>query len=149
MIVRWPIKWLCVRILLQSLKLQISRLFRATIECRFTLKGVFDMVRTYSQMHRGDKYSQHSLSIWPVWLNVWVFVYELCGFEFKSRCSHLNFRFCACFEQGVPWYLCNCRVWIHSETLTWHDKNIQSSWQAWEDCFVLKTSLRLADVKRV
>ena len=27
---------------------------------------------------------------WPVWLNGWVFVYELsvCGFE--SRCSHLN-----------------------------------------------------------
>ena len=30
------------------------------------------------------------------------FVYELIGFGFKSSCSHLNFRFCACFEQGVP-----------------------------------------------
>ena len=45
-----------------------------------------------------------------------------CGF--KSRCSHLNFRFCACFEQGVPWHSGNNRVWIHSETRTWHD-NIQ------------------------
>ena len=29
--------------------------------------------------------------LWPVWLNVWVFVYELsvCGFEFW--CRHLNF----------------------------------------------------------
>ena len=30
------------------------------IECRFTLKHVRDMMRTYSQMHRTDKYSQHS-----------------------------------------------------------------------------------------
>ena len=31
--------------------------------------------------------------IWPVWLNGWVFVYELniCGFEF--RCCHLNCSF--------------------------------------------------------
>ena len=24
---------------------------------------------TYSQMHRTDKYSQHSTIVWPVWLN--------------------------------------------------------------------------------
>ena len=46
-----------------------------------------------------------------------------CGFE--SSCSHLNFRFRACFEQGVPWHSGKYRVWIHSETRTWHDKNIQ------------------------
>ena len=34
-----------------------------------TLKRVRDMIRTYSQMHRTDKYSQHSSIIWPVWLN--------------------------------------------------------------------------------
>ena len=39
------------------------------IECRFTLKLVLDMIRTYSQMHRTDKYSQHSAIIWPVRLN--------------------------------------------------------------------------------
>ena len=32
------------------------------------------------------------------------------------------------FKQGVPWYSGNYRVWIHSETRTWHDKNIQSDW---------------------
>lgn len=41
------------RTLLQSLKLKISRLFRArspwTIECRFTLKRVRDLIITYSQ----------------------------------------------------------------------------------------------------
>ena len=39
------------------------------IECGFTLKRVRDMIRTYNQMHRTDKYSQHSSIIWPVWLN--------------------------------------------------------------------------------
>ena len=33
---------------------------------------------------------------------------------FKSSCSHLNFRFCTCFEQGVPWHSGNNRVWIYS-----------------------------------
>ena len=75
-------------------------------------------------MHRIGKYSQHRQIIWPVWLNGWVFVYELSGWGFESSCSHLNFRFCACFEQGVPWHSRNYRVWIHSETRRWHDKNI-------------------------
>ena len=85
------------------------------------------MIRRYSQMDRKDKYSRHSSIIWPVWLNGWMIVYELscCGFE--SRCSHLNFRFRACFEQGAPWHLGNYGVWIHSETRPWHDKKRQSN----------------------
>ena len=35
---------------------------------------------------------------------------------FESRCSHLNFRYRTCFEQGVHWHSGNYRVWIHSET---------------------------------
>ena len=56
----------------------------------------------------------------------WVFVYELncCGFE--SHCSRSNFRFRVCFEQGVPWHSGNYKVWIHSETRSRQDKNIQS-----------------------
>ena len=61
----------------------------------------------------------------PICLNAWVFVYKLSGCGFGSCCSHLNFRFRAYFEQGVPWHSGNYRVWIHSETRTWHDKNIQ------------------------
>ena len=45
--------------------------------------------------------------------------------RFESRCSHINFRIHACFEQGVPWHSGNYRVWFHSETRTWHGKNIQ------------------------
>ena len=46
---------------------------QATIECRFTLKCVRDMTRTYCQMHCTDKNSEHSSIIWPVWPNDWVF----------------------------------------------------------------------------
>ena len=52
--------------------------------------------------------------------------YELSGSRFESSCSHLNFRFGACFEQGVPWHSGNYRVLIHSAIRKWHDKNIQS-----------------------
>ena len=82
------------------------------------------MIKTYSQMHLADKYSQHSSMIWSVWLNGWVFVYELRGCGLESNCGHLDFRFHACFQQGVPWDSGNYRVWIHSETRTWHDENI-------------------------
>ena len=75
--VRLRTKWLWVGIPLLSLKLQIWRLLRTrssltfmqTIERRFILKLVRDMITTYSQMHRKDKHSQHSSVNWPVWLN--------------------------------------------------------------------------------
>ena len=94
------------------------------IECGLTLKRMHDMIRTYIQMHCTVKYSQHSSIIQPVWLNGWV--YELSGCEFESRCSHLNFRYRACFEQEFPWHSGNYRVRIHSEMRTWYDKNMQS-----------------------
>ena len=62
-----------------------------------------------------------------VWSNGWVFIYKRSGCEFESRYCHANFRYCACFKQEVPWHSGNYRVWIHSETRTWHDNNMQSS----------------------
>ena len=59
---------------------------------------------------------------------MWVFVYELSGCGFESCCSHLNFRYCACFEKGVPWQWDNYRVLIHSETRTWHAVNKRYYW---------------------
>ena len=99
---------------------------QANKECKFTLKHVPDMIRTYSQMHRTDKYSQQSSIIWSVWLNGWVFVYELNCCAFESRCSHLNFRYRACYEQGIPGHSGNYREKVHSKTRTWHYKNIQT-----------------------
>ena len=82
-----------------------------------TVKRVRDVIKTYSQMHGPDKYSQHSSVIWSVWLNGWLFLYELSGCGFETRCcSHLSFRFRACFEEGIPWHSGHYRVWIHSET---------------------------------
>ena len=50
---------------------------------------------------------------WPAWLNGWLFVYELNGCGFESHCSHLNFRYQPCFEQGVPWHSGNYIVtWL-------------------------------------
>ena len=101
--VRLREKWLWIRISSLSLKLQIWRLLRArivdiqaSIECRFTLRLVRDMIIIYSQMHHSDKYWQHSSIIWTVWLSE----LSVCGFA--SRCCHLNFRYGVCFKQGVP-----------------------------------------------
>ena len=87
-------------------------------------------------MHRTDKYSDHSSIICPVWPNGWVIVYKLNCFGFESSCSHLNFRFRACFEQGVLWHSGNYTVCIHSKTRTWRDKNIQS-----KRCSILSTDI--------
>ena len=54
----------------------------------FTLKRVRDMTRTYSQVHRTDKYSQHSSINCSIWPNGLVFVYELSGCGLESSCSH-------------------------------------------------------------
>ena len=46
-----------------------------------------------------------------------------CGFE--SRYCHLNFRLPASSKKFLD-IKANYRVWIHSETRTWHDNNIHS-----------------------
>ena len=60
-------------------------------------------------------------------LNAEVLLYELSASGFQSGSSHLNFRFHASFKQGVPWHSGRYRVWIPSETRTWHHKNLQSN----------------------
>ena len=69
-----------------------------------------------------------SCDIRRVWLNSWVFLYELSGCGFESLCNHLNFKYRACFEEGVPWNSRKYRVWILSEMRTWHDKNMRSNY---------------------
>ena len=109
-----------------AIQVTLKHLAKLTKRLSCVVKHVRDMTRTYSRIQYTDKYSQHSSISWPVWLNGWVFVYELSGCGFESSCSHLNTRSRTCFEQGVPWHSGNCRVWIHSETRTWHGKDIQS-----------------------
>ena len=81
----------------------------------------------------------HSIVAWMSRLNGWrvellnirlnpeVFLYELSASGFQSGSSHLNLRFHASFKQGVPWHSGRYRVWIPSETRTWHHKNLQSN----------------------
>ena len=97
---------------------------QVTIEFGLTLKRVPDMTRPYSQLHRANKYSQHSSKVWSVWLNSWVFLYKLSGCRFEFSCNHLNFIFVTCFVKIVPWHSGKYRKWIHSETFLWHEKNI-------------------------
>ena len=81
---------------ISDLALVLSKEFldiHANIERGFTLKRVRNMIRTYSQMHHTHKYSQHCSITWPVWLNDWVFIYELSGCEFESHCSQLKIIF--------------------------------------------------------
>ena len=49
-----------------------------------------------------DKYSKHVSINCPVWLYGGVFVYELSGCGFESRCCYLNVIYRACVEQIVP-----------------------------------------------
>ena len=51
--------------------------------------------------HLVRKQTLNHLAKLAVWLNDWLFVYELrcCGFDF--RCCYLNFRYRTCFEQVV------------------------------------------------
>ena len=141
-------KWLWVQITLAPLKLPIWHLlwarsslpFRQTIEFGFTLKLIHDMIITYSQMHRTDKYSEHSLIIWPVSLNGWVFVLELSGCGFESRCCHLNFRYGSCFKEGVSWHSGKRWVWIHSDmTLTHSDMKLD------HDMIITYSKMHLTD----
>ena len=92
---------------------------QAIVEWRLTLNPVSDMIMTCNQMQEADKYSQHSSIIWPVWLNGWPFVYKLNGCWLEFRCCHLNFRYRACFDQGVSWF---CE---------WCDNNIQLNLYTW------------------
>ena len=97
--------------------------------CGFSLKSLRDIIRTYSQVHRRDKASQHSSITGPIGLNGSLLVYKLSGCRFELRCSLLNGRICACFEKGVPWDSGNYRMWIHYEKRLWHNMDIQSNVQ--------------------
>ena len=58
-----------------------------------TVKRIRDVIRTCSQMHGTDMYSEHSSNIWSIWPNGWVFIYKLSGSGYESSSSHLNIRF--------------------------------------------------------
>ena len=50
---------------------------------------------------------------------------HICVSEWIHALQVVRTQLHGCFEQWVPWYSGNYRIWIHSEIRTWHDKNIQ------------------------
>ena len=59
---------------------------------------------TEAKITNDAKWLQGDLNPQPVFINeLWVFVYDISGCGFEFRCSHLNFRYRACFEHRVPY----------------------------------------------
>ena len=50
-----------------------------------------------------------------IWLNGWMFLYELNVCGLKSRCSNLNFKYRFCFEGELPWHSSRYRLYIQSK----------------------------------
>ena len=91
-------KWLWVQVPLQSLKFQISRLFRERSSFTCMQLHSVDLIETRmwhdksTQLnHHKGTYSHHSSIIWPVWIKGWVYVYQLSGCVFESFCSQILF----------------------------------------------------------
>ena len=84
-----------------------------------------------------------------------MFVYELSGSGLESSCSQLNFRFRACFVQGVPWHSGNYTVWIHSDSVwihayvTWQEHSVKNYTRVvssnWTNCYLYKWSVYKAN----
>ena len=109
------------------------------------------MTRTYSQIHRIDKHSEHNSIIWLVWPHDWVFVYQLSGSGFESSCSHLK----------IPWWSSNIYffldyrfVWrqrflkkfdrlLHKNVPVFSDNDLfifySNNWLSFESLFSIKT----------
>ena len=111
---RWNFYYFFLQILAQIIVLEKRGLFWNSIK-------LCDCNGIWTHNHLARKQTLHHLANWSVWLNGWVFVYELSDCGIESRCNHLNFRYRICFKQGDPWHSGNYRVWFHSETRTWHD----------------------------
>ena len=81
----------------------------------------------YSCLNVKDRLAWNRHEIWSLSDCNWTWNHNHLVHKQTLNCSHWNFRFRACVEQGVPWHSGNYRVWIHSEMRKWHDKNIQSN----------------------
>ena len=101
-----------VRVPFKSLELQTTRLFWArsvlTLRQVFNLDSLWISYMTWQEntvkFTVQIKSLQNGSIICFAWQNGLVFVYEISGCRFEPLYSHLNFRYCACFEQGVPWH---------------------------------------------
>ena len=75
-----------------------------------------------------------------VWLKGSVFVCELTGYGFEFRCNHLNFS-CPPVSSKDFLDIQAIIVWIHSETCTRQDKNIQPNYFSVWEVIILNVTL--------
>ena len=80
-----------------------------TRKCRSTNDS--NVIRNHN--HVGRKRTLNHLAKW--------FLYELSDCGFESCCYHWNFRYGACFEQGVPWHSGKLKSvdWPWNPYVTW------------------------------
>ena len=82
-------------------------------------------IRTYSHLVRKETlHNLAKLASLAKWLSILLWTK---GLWVWIPLQSLTFRYWACFEQGVPWYSGNYRVYIHSKTVMWrvrtHSRN--------------------------
>ena len=77
------------------------------------LKASFSMDESYNSLKKASLAKWLSVRLRTMWLWIRVPLQSL-----KLQISRL-------FRARGSWHSSNYRVWIHSETPTWHDKNIQ------------------------
>ena len=88
---------------------------RVILQVNHTSTCLSDCSRTWTNNHLVHKRTKLAK-----WLSCVASTHLYNWFEYM-------FLLGVCLEQGVPWYSGNYRVWIHSETRMWQDKNIQST----------------------
>ena len=79
---------------------------QASIECRFTMKRLRNMIITYSQMHLTGKYSQHFLPLPPY--------ISFCHFPWLHLPPHITSAKPNCPEMGKIHFFC----WRKNKVIT-------------------------------
>ena len=120
---RWLCKWVTLisfRILARGISAVVRFHNRSETKTMLFFKSQFHLFWLQSFLSIFKLFEKIEKYIWAIIVRT----HSSIIVRFKSCCSHLNFRSRTCFKQGVPWHSGNYKVWIHSETPMWHDKNI-------------------------
>ena len=103
------------------------------IQCQVTSYLLFkEILDKYSALYISKKIRQQEIPLLKSIFKLQTALYDWTVQSFEPRCSHLNFRYRACYERRVPWHSGSSSVWVHWKTRTWHDTNIQTNFYFWK-----------------
>ena len=121
------------------------------VQCRREIWSLSDYNYTRNHNHLVYKRTLNHLAKLAEWLSCVVSTYLYSAFDYLFLSCHVqvsewihtlmhrtdNYSQHSSIEQGVCWYSGYYRVSIHSETFTWHVKNIQWEEMVWDarQCF--------------